>query len=128
MDSPKAANTFFYAVLLLIKSNWQINSKRFGDCENTQKVSKVPIVLTSSIKTFLESPRFAFQGMYFILYGTVHKNLGKGVDVNNSHTRIFIISQSLCRTDCPCLRGRDYFILVGPFCVLKAYILKLFVG
>ena len=65
MDSPKAANTFFYAVLLLIKSNWQINSKIFGDCENTQKVSKVPIVLTSSIKTFLESPRFAFQGYVF---------------------------------------------------------------
>ena len=37
VDSPKATNTFFfYAVLLLIKSNWQINSKRFGNCENTQ--------------------------------------------------------------------------------------------
>ena len=57
---------------------------------------KVSNVLTSSIKLFLNLPGLHFKGMYLILYGTVHKNLSKGVDVNNSNTRIFIISQSLC--------------------------------
>ena len=33
--------TFFYVVLLLIKSNWQINSKRFGNCKHTQSRKRI---------------------------------------------------------------------------------------
>ena len=33
--------SFFYVVLLLIKSNWQINSKRFGNCKHTQSRKRI---------------------------------------------------------------------------------------
>ena len=73
----------FIVELIIILEDPSLGTGRLHD-----EPIKVSNVLTSSIKTFLESPRLAFQGYISYSIRDVAKELGNhGFDVNNSNKK-----------------------------------------